>query len=293
MTKQILSKLIGWYLNILAYVFPKIAARKGFQLFCHPFRTPLKNYQHQFLNSADLFSFDHDGIRIQGYRWGNGEKKILFLHGWQSHTFRWKAHIEALSTEEYSIYAIDAPGHGLSGGQYLSVPYYSAVIQQLVGSIGNVHAIVAHSVGSFASLHAFHQNPDLPIHKLVLLAPPGEASDFIEFYQQSLKLSSRTIDLVLGQFEKEFKNPITYYSTQKFAADVPVQGLIIHDEEDLETPYHYAVKINEQWKTSTLITTKGLGHNLKSKEVLKTIVDFISTPIHQPIMMVKKDLVLK
>ena len=293
MIKKILPKLIGTYLNTIAHVFPKLTARHGLQLFCHPFRSPLKKYQQEFLNSADLFSFVHDGVSIQGYRWGNGEKKILFLHGWQSHTFRWKAHIEALSSEEYSIYAIDAPGHGLSGGQFLSVPHYSAVIQQLLGSLGNVHAIVAHSLGSFSSLYAFYQNPALPVNKLVLLAPPGEARDFIDFYQQTLQLSSKTLNLVLNQFEKEFKKPIHYFSTQKFAADVSVEGLIIHDEGDLETPYHYAVKINEHWKASTLITTKGLGHNLKSKEVVKSIIDFIAVPVHQPVMMVKKDLVLK
>lgn len=293
MIKKILPKLIGMYLNTIAYIFPKLTARQGLRLFCRPFRTPFKKYQQDFLNSADQFSFDHDGIVIQGYRWGNGEKKILFLHGWQSHTFRWKAHVEALATDEYSIYAIDAPGHGLSSGNFLSVPYYSAVIQQLLGSLGNVHTIVAHSLGSFASLHAFHQNRSLPVSKLVLLAPPGEARDFVQFYQQMLKLSSKALNLVLEQFEKEFKHPIDYFSTQRFAADVLVEGLIIADEEDLETPYHYALKINEQWKASTLITTKGLGHNLKSKELVKTIIEFISAPTHQPVMMVKKDLVLE
>ena len=93
--------------------------------------------------------------------------------------------------------------------------------------------------------------------------------------------------------KKKFKKTIHYFSTQKFAVDIPAEGLIIHDEEDLETPYHYAVKINERWKASTLITTKGLGHNLKSKDVVKTIVHFITQPAHQPVMTVNTDLVLK
>src|SRR6187402_1959428 len=231
MIKKTLSHVIGMYLNTTAHVFPKLAARHGLQLFCRPFRAPFKKYQLEFLNSADQFSFDHDGVVIQVYRWGNGEKKIVFLHGWQSHTFRWKAHIEALSSEEYSIYAIDAPGHGLSTGQFLSVPYYSEVIQQLLGSLGNVHAIVAHSLGSFASLHAFHHDPSLSVNKLVLLAPPGEASDFIDFYQRTLRLSPKALDLVLEEFEKKFKKPIQYFSTQKFAIDVPAEGLIIHDQD--------------------------------------------------------------
>jgi pimeloyl-ACP methyl ester carboxylesterase len=285
------SKLAGVYLNTLAYLLPKAAARQGFNLFCRPFRTPVKEYHKKFFSTADLFSFDHDGIKIQGYRWGTGSKKILFLHGWQSHTFRWKNYIELLTTDDYSIYALDAPGHGLSQGKFLTVPYYSAVIQQLLGTLGPVHSIVAHSVGGFSALHAFHQQPSLSVEKLILMAPPGEASDFIKFYKNTLNLSGKTIDLILEHFHKELKNPIAYYSTAKFAAAVPVSGLIVHDEDDAETPYHYALKINENWKKSTLITTKGLGHNLKSKDVVAQVVTFIAQPTPQPFMEVTEGIV--
>jgi pimeloyl-ACP methyl ester carboxylesterase len=274
-----ITSLAGFYLNAMAHTFPDQAGRQGLKLFCRPFRLTLKKYQTEFLNTADLFSFDHDGVNIQGYRWGDGEKKVLFLHGWQSHTFRWKNYIEALPKDQYTIYAIDAPGHGLSAGNFLSVPYYSAVIQQLMASIGRVHTIIAHSLGSFSALHAFHKQPTLPVDKLILMAPPGEASDFISFYQQQLKLSDKSVGLILKQFEKQFQNPISYFSTTKFAADVNVPGLIIHDEDDLEAPFHYAKKINENWAQSKLIATKGLGHNLKSKKIVMEILDFVNKPM--------------
>jgi pimeloyl-ACP methyl ester carboxylesterase len=274
-----ITSLAGFYLNTMAHVFPGITGMHGLKLFCRPFRLPLKKYQKEFFDTADLFSFEYDGIDIQGYRWGDGEKKILFLHGWQSHTFRWKNYIEALPKDQYTIYSIDAPGHGLSGGSFLSVPYYSAVIQQLIGSLGDIHAVVGHSLGSFSALHAFYQQEKIPVEKLVLMAPPGEASDFISFYQQQLKLSDKSVDLILKTFEKEFQKPITYFSTSKFAVDVNVPGLIIHDEDDLEAPYHYAKKINEHWPQSKLITTKGLGHNLKSKEIVNQVLDFINSPL--------------
>jgi pimeloyl-ACP methyl ester carboxylesterase len=284
-----ITSLAGLYLNSIAHVFPQHAGRQGLKLFCRPFRLPLKKYQRDYLATADLFSFDHDGVNIQGYRWGDGEKKILFLHGWQSHTFRWKNYIEALPKDQYTIYAIDAPGHGLSAGSFLSVPYYSAVIQQLIATIGHVHAIVSHSLGSFSSLHAFHKQPALPVDKLILMAPPGEASDFISFYQQQLKLSDKTVDLILKQFEKQFQQPIHYFSTTKFAADVKVPGLIIHDEDDEEAPFHYAKKISANWSQSKLIVTKGLGHNLKSKDIVAEVLNFVNTSIPQTNMKVFED----
>ena len=276
MIQKLIASLTGTYLNSMAYLYPSLTARQGLALFCKPFRTPLKDYQLKFLNAADLFSFEHDDVTIQGYRWGNGSKKILFLHGWQSHTFRWKAYIEALLKDDYTIYAIDAPGHGLSEGSFLSVPYYSAVIQQLMASLGRVHTIIAHSVGSFSVLHAFHQQPNLPVEQLILTAPPGEASDFIQFYKDTLRLNGKALALILDEFERKFHKPISYFSSARFAQDVSIPGIIIHDEGDLETPYDYAVAINKNWSNSKLITSQGLGHNLKSKDVIKVVVDYIT-----------------
>jgi pimeloyl-ACP methyl ester carboxylesterase len=54
-----------------------------------------------------------------------------------------------------------------------------------------------------------------------------------------------------------------------------VPGLIIHDREDPETPYQNARELLEAWKNATLVTTQGLGHNLKSAAVVEVVKDFI------------------
>jgi len=275
MLKQLLAATAGPYLNLMAYVAPSTAAYQGFRLFCRPFRAPLTDYHKQFLTSADLFSFDHDGIRIQAYRWGNGPRKVLFVHGWQSHTFRWKAYIEALDKDEYTIYALDAPGHGLSAGSYINVPFYGLVLTHLLETIGEVHAVIGHSLGAFSTLYMLHQHPAVKVNNLVLMAPPGEASDFVDFYQKTLKLSPRTMTLIHKRFTQEFSVPITWFSTPKFAKAVRVPGLIIHDEGDPEAPYRYARLIQEAWPQSTLLSTKGLGHNLKSPAVVGAVTGFL------------------
>jgi len=274
------SVIVGAYLNNLAHILPKAAGKQGFKLFCHPFRTPIKPYHKQFFNTADMFSFNHERVTVQGYRWGHGTKKILFLHGWQSHTFRWKNYIQSLSQDEYTVYAIDAPGHGLSTGNYLSVPFYSAVIQQLMSTLGHVHAVVTHSVGGFSALHAFHEQPSISVGKLILMATPGKAWDFFQFYRDSIKLSDKTVQLILEYFQNEFQKPIDYFSTAEFAKKLTIPGYIIHDEDDAEAPYHYAIKIKENWKNSMLITTKGLGHNIKSKEIVERVAQLISEQTH-------------
>lgn len=271
---NIFVHLLGSYLNILARIAPRVAARHAFNLFCHPFRTRLKPHQRDFLNTAERFHFTHKDERLQGYKWGSGTRKVLLLHGWQSHTFRWKNYIHRLLTQDTTVYAFDAPGHGQSEGRFLSVPVYSDAISQFISEHGAMDTVVAHSIGSFAIVHALHRVPLLPIGQLVLMAPPGEASEFADHFRKRLKLTSRTLNLMLEYFQHEFEHPITYYATRRFANSLALPGLIIHDVDDDETPFAHAVEIHNVWKRSMLIKTRGLGHNLRSAEVTKIVCDY-------------------
>jgi pimeloyl-ACP methyl ester carboxylesterase len=273
--KNLIIRMYGAYLNVLALVAPVKAAKQGFLLFCKPFRVAITQKQKEFFNSANKISIRHEDDTIQVYRWGTGEKKILFLHGWQSHTYRWKAYIEALKGDDYTIYSLDAPGHGMSTGSFLSVPLYSSLIENFIRDNGPIHTVIGHSLGGFSLLHTFHKYPLLQVNQLILLAPPGEASDFISVFQKALQLNSRTIDLVLDHFAKRYDVTPAYFSTSRFIQSVRVKGLIIHDEEDDEAPYHYSLPLNKSWERSKLITTKGFGHNLRSASVVNHVVEFI------------------
>lgn len=278
--KKTITTLLGFYLNILSFILPRKAARLGLQIFFTPLRMPMRDYHLKFLRAAEQFSIELNGVTLQGYRWGNGKKKILFIHGWQSHSFQWKAYIEAFSKEDYTLYAFDAPGHGLSGGRYISVPYYTDVIRQVVTTIGPLQAIVAHSLGSFSSLYAYYVQPDFPVCKLVLMAPPGEANDFILFYKHLLKLTDKTINLIVDHFTTQIGKPITFFSTATFAPSVHVPCLIIHDENDTETPVQNSIIIHKAIEKSMFIRTKGFGHNLKSPSVVKEVVGFVNDSEH-------------
>lgn len=280
--KTLIPRMIGFYLNVLAIFFPRTAGRKGFLLFCRPFRTPVNEKQRDFFNTSEKFNLDLNGVAIQAYRWGNGGKKILFLHGWQSHSYRWKAYIEGLPKNEYTIYAIDAPGHGLSEGNFLSVPVYSELIELLVNKRGSFHTVVAHSLGCFSLLYTLHRLHELPVHNVVLMAPPGEAQDFVSVFRKTLNLSDRMLNVTLDHFIKMYNVTPEYFSASKFAASVNAHALIIHDEEDDEAPYHHTIRLKKALKNSRLISTKGLGHNLKSASMVTEVVDFITEPSREP-----------
>jgi len=274
--KNIITRSIGLYLNTLALVAPAKAGKRGLEIFCYPIRPALNAKQKEFLEAGKDKTFEHHGTLIQTYKWGNGPTKLLFLHGWQSHTYRWRRYIDAFDKNEYAIYALDAPGHGLSGGTQLSVPLYGDVISKYVDDLGGVHAVISHSLGGFSALYTFYKTRELASPKLVLLAPPGEANEFFTFYKKALGLSARAQRLIINCFHETFGHHPDYYSAPNFASAVKAEGLIIHDEDDNETSVYHAKRIRANWKTSQLQITKGLGHNLKSDLVVNSVVEFVA-----------------
>jgi pimeloyl-ACP methyl ester carboxylesterase len=274
--KTVITKVLGFYLNTLAFIAPQKAGKQGFLLFCRPFRAAITQKQREFFNTAERSGLVHDDTRIEVYRWGRGEKKILFLHGWQSHSYRWKQYIEDLSHDEYTVYAFDAPGHGLSGGNFLSVPVYSDLIQNFLLQLGHVEAIVGHSLGGFSLLHTLHTYPLLQVSRVVLMAPPGEANDFFTFYQNTLGLSNRTMKLIYDYFKHAYNVSPDYFSATAFAEAINIPTLIIHDRHDAEAPHHYAEAIAKVSKRVRLYSTEGLGHNLRSMDVVKLVTSFVT-----------------
>jgi pimeloyl-ACP methyl ester carboxylesterase len=195
--QYLISKLIGFYLNVMALVAPRKAAKAGFELFCYPFRSKLTPRQHEFFQTAQRFTIDLNTEKVQVYRWGTGSKNILLLHGWQSHTYRWKSYVETFDKKSYTIYALDAPGHGLSTGKFMTVPLYSEAVKLLLTQVGKIHAVVAHSLGSFTAIYTFYERPDMAPEKLVSLSSPGEANEFFDFYKTKLGLTERMLNLTI------------------------------------------------------------------------------------------------
>ncbi len=279
--KTILARLMGLYLNVLALIAPKAAGRKGFYLFSSPFSTKVLDHHRKFLDTAEKSTFLCNGDTIRVYRWGTGEKKILFLHGWQSHSFRWKNYIEALPHDQYTVYALDAPGHGLSGGKHMNIPIYSDVIETFLYLVQPVDTIVSHSIGSFASLYTLYRINNLDVKKLVITGCPGEANDYVVRYTRMLGLTKRTARIVLDAFERITHHSPTYFSSVRFAKETRIPTLIIHDANDDEAPYHYIPHIHRTLKNSRLITTSGLGHNLRSPDVVRHVVDFVNEEVEE------------
>ncbi|MDN4164008.1 alpha/beta hydrolase [Cytophagales bacterium LB-30] len=275
MKKKLLITGYRLYLHSLALVSPQKAGEKGFQLFCTPRSKPVKPHHLEFLKTASWFVREVNGHTVQGYQWGHGPKKVLLLHGWQSHSYRWKKYVEKFPAEEYTLIAVDAPAHGLSKGKYFTVVLYNELIQDLSTAFGHFHSIVGHSIGGFALLYALYKNPSLSTTQIVVMGAPGEVDDFFTPLQETLSLNKRTMKAIRQHFENQIGKAPSYFSSLRFAKELSLKGLIVHDEEDQEAPFHYAQRLAQVWSSAVLVKTKGAGHNLRDPKVIHLVTDFI------------------
>ncbi|WMN11662.1 alpha/beta hydrolase [Marivirga salinae] len=257
--KQLVYQSIGFYLDTLSNFSPKKTGKLGFKLMCRPQNTGLRAHQKEFLSTSTQSDYNFNGNRIRIYQWGSGPKKILFVHGWQSHSFRWKKYIESLPKDEFTLIAYDAPGHGQSGGNQFTVPLNAFLIDELVSHFNGFDTIVAHSIGSMSVFYALAYYQIKDVKRVVSLAAPNKAEEFFNFFGNILKLKSQTMNQIANEFQMQVRHKIDDISLPQFASKVDVPGIIIHDENDKETPFENALKLKAKWKNSKLIKNGRLG----------------------------------
>lgn len=273
--RQILARLTGIYFNLLAFIHPEKLKKDGFVLFCTPFPRILKPHHQAFLIPAMSEVIEVDGDKIQTYRWGTGSKKILLVHGWASHSFRWKSYIKSLIENDFTVFALDAPAHGNSTGKIMNLVMYEKVLSAFFEKHPDLNTIMGHSIGGFAATYFLSLNTKTVIQNAIILAAPGKVDEFFQYYVRYLGLSKKAIALITEQFENELKQKPSYFTAVNFASSITTKALIVHDKTDKSTSYIDSESLSKVWKNSKLKLTKGLGHELKSEELILEILNLI------------------
>ncbi|MGL4631697.1 MAG: alpha/beta fold hydrolase [Leadbetterella sp.] len=270
-----LLKLIGFALNLLSHLHQKKAVELAFFLFCLPKRHPIKAYHLSFFNSAIQNDLLIEDKKIRYYQWGNGPRKVLFLHGWNSSTFRWKKYIESLDRKKYTVLSVDATGCGQSEGNQLHAFVYSKIIRTLTDQYKGFDVVVSHSFGALSTMVTLHEFAPVKIKSIILMASPTEIDDFFRFFGGSLHLNKKIYAGMESLFIDKFGREPSYFSLSKFAQKISIPTLVIHDPKDRVAPYEGAKKMSENFVNAQLFTTDTLGHDLKSPLVIDRVNDFI------------------
>lgn len=266
-------------INLLARVSPTLAGRAAFKLFCTPRRQPMREEDQSFLKTAEQQTLLLENIPIRCYSWPavNTEhpRTVLFLHGWESHSGRWRKFVPPLRAAGFTVQAFDAPAHGHSGGNMINLPLFSRILKAFMVQNGVPDALVGHSLGGAAvvmSMGAF----DAPrVKKAVVMGSFAESTRVMADFAALLGLEAVVIRNVGQEIMRRSGIPIEAYSVEgKAALLTDVQGLVIHDHDDDVAPVAEGLAIAKAWN-ARFVETQGLGHRLQGKQVVQMVREFL------------------
>ena len=272
----LLTKSIGFYINVLSFVAPKKAVQKAYTIFSTPRKGKIQiDAIPEVLKNAEAIAFDFEGNTIQTYLWKGNETVLFLIHGWESNSARWKKALPYILKSGYTIIAIDAPAHGLSSGLDFNAHKYTEFINH-VAKMYPPKILIGHSIGGKACLHyqTIHKNNS--VEKIVVLGAPSDFKLIFENYVSLLSLNSKVNIGLVNYYKENFNLSNKEIEGPLFSKDSNIKGVIAHDIDDKVVAFAEAKKNAKAWQEAIFIETKGFGHSMNDEALFEKISAFIT-----------------
>lgn len=269
-----MKNIISFTINLLGKFHLNLASKLSYIFFSTPLKGKLKvNDLPKILKEAILEHHSIKYLNYVSYTWTGGDKKILLIHGWESNSSRWELLINKLKVQNYTIYAIDAPAHGLSKGKRFNVFDHAKCITDFQNK-HQIPFIMGHSIGGTSLMYYITHTEQTFVKKIVILGAPSEFKGLITNYAKNLKLNINIYNQLIDFLNDKYKYPVLNFSIAEFCKTLNINGKIFHDEADDVISINEGLLINNHWKSSEFEKTLGLGHSMHDEELNLKIIDF-------------------
>lgn len=199
----------------------------------------------------------HDGGVLAGWQLGDGPT-VLLVHGWGGRSTDMGRLATRLADSGHRAVAVDLPAHGASPGQTVDLFQLADAVRAMARRAGPLAGVVAHSVGSVATLLALADGIEAP--RAAVLAPPATLDGAVARMARRVGLSSDAEARLRRRVEARYGLDVWQ---RLDAADtgprVRADVLVVHDVDDREVPVGDGVRVARALGTEPVLTT-GLGH---------------------------------
>ncbi|GAB6908576.1 Esterase/lipase [Desulfosarcina cetonica] len=219
--------------KITGSLFPNRLAQKTATLFLTPRRFPIKDWEREAEARCERIFF---GPGLSAARWwGQSDKKILIMHGWESRATQMYRLVDGLVEHGFDVIAIDAPGHGHSPGNRANPVVFSQAILEADKKWGPFYGAIGHSMGAAALAIALASGARLG--RLVLISSPNNLYDVLMSFARFVGLPKKVAGLFVSQVENEVGLPARNLDVGTIFSQKNPQALIIHAKNDREVSY--------------------------------------------------------
>ncbi|WP_328301755.1 alpha/beta hydrolase [Streptomyces sp. NBC_00435] len=276
-----MASLLSTTLNITVRVAPGPVGRVAFALFVRPLGRPkVRPGEAEVMARAVTGRLVVDGIPVTTYRWGDGGRPVLIVHGWSSRASRFAGFVEALRARGRTVVAFDAPGHGESGGRSTTILRQREIIRQLHARHGGFSDVVAHSFGVVSTFFALRDG--IRADRIVAIGAVADFDYLAERFRGLTGLNQAVEDAMRGHVQRRLfpDEPGVWprFDVCHHPEEVPSEILLVHDADDDTSPPGQSRAIAAAYgERARLIETRGLGHRriLAAPEIIGAAVEFL------------------
>jgi pimeloyl-ACP methyl ester carboxylesterase len=258
-------------------LFPRLAGRAAFELFCRTAdpRKPNAKEKAAIARAAPIMA----DARRHRLKIGAGcvmahqfraypnvpkQGKALVIHGWRSRTDLMAPMIKDLTEHGWEVTGLDLPGHGGSSGRRLNLKLGVEAANAATDWLGPFELVIGHSFGGLVGINAvtggIAGTKRLPAARLVTISAPNSMPDLFARVGRFFGLGKRAQAAMEARIHVVAGRPLTDFvsSSQIKAFDGDV--LVIHAPDDREVAFSEAEAVIEANPRIALKAFDGLGH---------------------------------
>lgn len=273
-----MRKLISVGLQTIGKLSPRLGGRLAFALWRRPLARGRVRPEEQIVHNAAKVELI-DGVRT--YAWGDGRRPVLLVHGWRSRASRYAGFITRLLELGYSPVSYDAPAHGDSSGDVVSILGHQEIIRALEERHGPFEGVIAHSLGVPFALYAVREG--VAAQRMVMISGVADFGYLADTFCAELGLGPKLNRELRRSIERGyFDGDDTIWDRFSVKAG-KTELLVVHnDEDDVVDPGQAQVLLRNYGPHAHFLPTTNLGHRriLSDPAVIAEAVAFLQDPDH-------------
>lgn len=264
-------------MRLLEKVHPALATWFALKLFFTPLKFPIPHREKEIRGTARLHGMSTGKSAFSVFEWGEGEKRVLLVHGWSGRATQFFKIIERLLAEGYHVYSIEAPAHGDSSQRKTHMLEFVQAIEKTNEAFGPFQIAVGHSLGGMAIFNAMKQEGFKP-ETVTVIGSPASIENVVMDFCRKVEASQAIGKRIIRYIEERYDMKVCQASTEYLAKQFDPQGIIVHDNADSDVGIKNAYELKDQWSNAEILVTDGLGHRkiLMKDQVIDKIMDFFN-----------------
>ena len=215
-------------------------------------------FTRDFLDQCQSHTIKVNGKPYKYFQRGSGPT-VLHVHGLHSNLGSMVPIAQSLLDQNYKVVLFDIPAHGEALGSSTNPLEVRELIRAMFGRLGELHAVVAHSLGGLWALSSWHS--DVRAKSFVSISTPSTHLFLVDKFAEMHAVGNGLVQELLREIENLLgEGAWTEYSPSEIVKEINVPGLIMHGTNDNYVPPKHAVDLHSNWSQSTSEMIDGAGH---------------------------------